>query len=946
METGGVELIDRVRVALGAQYEVERELGRGGMGTVYLGRDVALRRPVAIKVLHPEIASARIAGAFQREAQALARVSHPNVVVVHHRGEGQGLFLFVMEYVDGETLSQRLERGPLGSREVVRLGLDLLAGLVATHRSGIIHRDIKPGNIFLTAERAVLGDFGIARVHEETGPADSTLGARAGSPDYMAPEQWSGEDLSPRTDLYQVGAVLYEASSGRRWRAAEASGRAAWSGLPRGLSRVFRRALARKPAERYADAAEFRQALARLARPAVAPWLLAAGLGVVLAGGALARVLLAPAPAVLPVEPRVELTVLRFNGPDTAVAHRLARFTSDPLNRFPPIATRPHPQALSYEVPTDAEAIRRLNTRYYVTGEIADQVLTLAIHDSLGRPVREVRVPARGGNALAWGREAADSLVGRLFRPHYASYQALTGQGGSDDAEAVNLFLLGIEEHDRGEYVAAEGYFRRALDLDPGFSVCAWHLTLEQKSLRTLTTTALNDLRRQHGDRLPEPYRSLLYAELERNMPRRLALFQAVIREHPRSSAATWYYAEELFHRGPLTGIPLDSSLRLMHVAARLDPSRQQAPADEYAIWAAIRHGREREARRALQSRARIAEAAGSPEGLDRVKFFRLAFYGRFDPWKARMLRWWFYRSADSLMLRKTSEVLRLGLAFDIPESKRALGEILVRHALDDSMRALGHEAQGLGLMLLGRPIAAQPHFDSAASAFGTLAAAVEREQWRLFPAALGLPGGDTAAAPAARRRLAALAVEPGVRSRAIWTLAGEAMLRGDREAARPWIARLEAIQTDPGAGRLLQLLLALEEGRQARFDSALVRSAPLLGLDSWPVADPFARSVLYFSRAAWLTQRGQLEAAERTLLWHESSDFEGIALGEAQPVDVDGALSGLARFRRGAVLLDLGRKDEGCTLLRRVRELWAGAEPSFTPLPQEVAARLVECEA
>ncbi len=266
-----MDLIDRVRSVLGPQYEIERELGRGGMGTVFLGRDLTLRRPVAIKTLHPELASARAAEAFQREARALARVSHPNVVVVHHRGEGDGLFLFVMEYVDGETLHQRLKRGPLGSREVVRLGLDLLAGLTAVHRAGIIHRDIKPGNIFLTEDRAVLGDFGVARVPHDADPPESTFGSGAGSPDYMAPEQWSGEDITPRTDLYQVGAVLYEAISGRRWREAEGSGRAAWSGLPRGLSRALRRALLRKEAERWNDATHFRQALGRLEQRPVWP---------------------------------------------------------------------------------------------------------------------------------------------------------------------------------------------------------------------------------------------------------------------------------------------------------------------------------------------------------------------------------------------------------------------------------------------------------------------------------------------------------------------------------------------------------------------------------------------------------------------------------------------------------------------------------------------------
>lgn len=941
-----MELIDRVRAALGPQYEVERELGRGGMGTVFLGRDLNLRRPVAIKILHPELASARVAEAFQREARALARVSHPNVVVVHHRVEGEGLFLFVMEYVDGETVYQRLKRGPLGYREVVRLGLDLLSGLTAVHRAGIIHRDIKPGNIFLTDGRAVLGDFGVARVQQDAESPESTLDPGAGTPDYMAPEQCAGGLLSPRTDLYQVGAVLYEAISGRRWRDVEPTGRAAWSGIPRGLSRMLRRALARNAAARWVDAAQFHRVLARLQHRPMWPSLAVASIGVLIAGGVLYQVLTTPPQSALPIQPRVELTILRFTGPDSGAAHRLARFTSDPLNRFPPITTRPHPQALSYQVPTDPGGVRRMNTRYYVSGEIGDRLLTLSVYDSIGRPVRDVRVPAPRGDLLAWGREAADSLVGRLFRPLHARYRALSGQGGSDDAEAVNLFLLGEEEHHRGEYVAAEQYFRRALDLDPAFSICAWYLTLERKSLRTLTAEALTDLTRLHGDKLPEPYHSLLGAELERDLQRRLAHFREVIRLHPQSSAVAWYYGEELFHRGPLAGVPLDSALGQMQVAARLDPSRQQAPADEYAIWAAIRQGRQTDARQALRSRARVAEEAGSPEGIDRVKFFQLAYYERFDPWKARLLRRWLYRKPDSLLLRQTSEVIRLGLAFDIPESKRALGEILVRQALGDSMRALGHESQGLGLMLLGRPSAARPHFDSAASAYGTLTAAVEREQWRLFPGALGVPGTDSAQMRAARRRLEALSVEPGVRSRAIWTLAGDAILRGDREAALPWIARMATIQTDSGAGRLLRLLQVLDEGHRALPESALVHSTPLLGLEPETVADPFARSVLYLSRARWQEQLGQLDAAERTLLWQESSDFEGMAKGEAQPVDVDGALSGLTRLRRGRVLLELGRRDEGCPLLRRVRELWNGAEPVFTPMRQELDSRMVECEA
>src|SRR5512146_1575113 len=132
------------------------------MGVVFLGADVALARPVAIKVLRPEFGSPQSSLRFTREARLLARLQHPNIVAVHLAGDADGLRYFVMDYVAGRTLAERMAEGPLAPEAVTALGRDLLGALAAAHRAGVVHRDIKPANIFLVGDRALLGDFGIA----------------------------------------------------------------------------------------------------------------------------------------------------------------------------------------------------------------------------------------------------------------------------------------------------------------------------------------------------------------------------------------------------------------------------------------------------------------------------------------------------------------------------------------------------------------------------------------------------------------------------------------------------------------------------------------------------------------------------------------------------------------------------------------------------------------
>ena len=203
--------------AVAGRYSIVRELGRGGMGIVFLARDAALERPVAIKLLPPMLAldSAHRAR-FVREARTAAALSHPNIVPIHAVEEHDDLAFFVMAFIDGETLAAKVARtGPLRVGEAARITQEVAWALAHAHAHGVIHRDIKPDNILIEREsgRAIVTDFGIA--HVDTDVVASGAGAIVGTPRYMSPEQSRGEVVDARSDLYSLGAVAYLAVTGR-----------------------------------------------------------------------------------------------------------------------------------------------------------------------------------------------------------------------------------------------------------------------------------------------------------------------------------------------------------------------------------------------------------------------------------------------------------------------------------------------------------------------------------------------------------------------------------------------------------------------------------------------------------------------------------------------------------------------------------------------------------
>src|ERR671920_776730 len=209
----------RVAEALRDRYLLDRELGSGGMAIVYLAEDIKHRRKVALKVLRAELAATMGPERFFREIEVAARLQHPHILPLHDSGEAQGFLYYVMPFVDGHNLRNRLARqGELPIHEAVKILVEVTDALAYAHSQGVVHRDIKPENILLSGRHALVTDFGVAKaVSEATGrQALTTAGVALGTPAYMAPEQAAGEPhIDQRVDIYALGVLGYELISGR-----------------------------------------------------------------------------------------------------------------------------------------------------------------------------------------------------------------------------------------------------------------------------------------------------------------------------------------------------------------------------------------------------------------------------------------------------------------------------------------------------------------------------------------------------------------------------------------------------------------------------------------------------------------------------------------------------------------------------------------------------------
>ena len=283
--------LDRIRAAVGSRYHLERELGRGGMGSVYLARDIRLDRPVALKVLPPEFAEqSALRDRFLLETRTAARFSHPNIVPVYAVEESTDILAYAMGFIEGETLTQRVQRaGPLPTREIARLLQDVAYALAYAHGRRVVHRDIKPDNVMLerATGRALVMDFGISRsmVKTQAVAALTRVGEVVGTPEYMSPEQASGDHVDGRSDLYSLGLMAHFAATGRVAVTGETAPKIlvkqlterippiseSRPGLPPALADAIDRCVEKDPAARFATAEELIEALdaAQLSEPEI-----------------------------------------------------------------------------------------------------------------------------------------------------------------------------------------------------------------------------------------------------------------------------------------------------------------------------------------------------------------------------------------------------------------------------------------------------------------------------------------------------------------------------------------------------------------------------------------------------------------------------------------------------------------------------------------------------
>jgi serine/threonine-protein kinase len=310
-----IQTLERLKAALSDRYTLDRELGRGGMSTVWLAHDLKHDRPVALKVMRPELAATLGPARFLREIRLCARLQHPHILAVldsgalGHEGGGAEVLWFTMPFVEGESLRGRIAReGQLPAADSLRIAREVADGLHYAHQHGVIHRDIKPENILLSGSHALIADFGIARALAADEGRDDRLtetGLALGTPQYMSPEQGAGErTLDARSDIYSLGCVLYEMLAGeppftgpnqQAILAKRLTGPAPRLGtvreIPPAADRAVARALARTPGDRFATAADFAAALDTAAQSETVPRrpvraiALAAGLVTVLLAG-------------------------------------------------------------------------------------------------------------------------------------------------------------------------------------------------------------------------------------------------------------------------------------------------------------------------------------------------------------------------------------------------------------------------------------------------------------------------------------------------------------------------------------------------------------------------------------------------------------------------------------------------------------------------------------
>ena len=604
------ELLPQLQAVVADRYTIERELGRGGMATVYLAQDLKHHRPVALKVLNPQIAAVLGSERFLREIETAANLNHPPILPLFDSGaagqpgSGEALLWYAMPYVEGESLRDLLNRErQLSMDRALDIARDVAAALAHAHARGIVHRDIKPENILLTGDYAVVADFGVAKaIGAAAGGRLTETGFAIGTAAYMSPEQASAErDLDGRSDIYALGCVLYEMLAGQPpFTGATAQSmmarhavdpvpslRTGRQEIPPRVEHAVKRALAKVPSDRFSTATQFAEALTHSDSGAVtvvaAPPARKQLTRMVAAAAALTLVVIvalvwsrrSSAP---PLDPQL-MAVFPFRISGTDTSHALlregivdileAKFSGSGGARvLPPrtaLAAWRSATGSNREDLPDAEAgelARRLGAGNLVLGTIVATPGHLLISGSLlnsedGKLRAEAKVEGAPDSLLSLIDQFAAQLVALGAGVRSDRLASLT----STSLPALYEYLNGKAAHRAGQWDSATRHFERALELDStfaraalGFQSAAMWVGADNPRIQRLAWT--------YRDRLSARDRIFLNAlagpryPANSSMPERLEAWEEAARQVPDDPDIWYNLGDRYYHEGVVLGVP------------------------------------------------------------------------------------------------------------------------------------------------------------------------------------------------------------------------------------------------------------------------------------------------------------------------------------------------------------------------------------------------------
>jgi serine/threonine-protein kinase len=820
-------MITRLEKALEGRYRVERELGRGSMGVVFVAHDLKHGRKVAVKVLAPELGHPG-AERFLREIRTTAQLSHSHVLPLYDSGEADGLIYYVMPLVEGESLADRLKRtGALPITDALRIGREVAEALGNAHSHGIIHRDIKPSNILLDTDgHAYVADFGLARAvfSAENGRLTST-GMAVGSPQYMSPEQIeNSREIDSRTDIYSLGCVVFEMLTGRPPFLGDSiqgvlkqhllepppSARTFRPDVPEGVERALNRALAKSPHARFADTVQFRRALhGPRSRGKRAPmrsmgWPLSGRVGRT-AGIAAAAILLVMAGlglrgwwmvgnSVASATGRLGVAVMPIStGSDSAgeaenlfalllaaveVAGALEAFDGSVLSRRGSVGG-PTP---SWRLAREAA---RAGARYIVTGSSSggrQARVSVRLFDVVERETILDRSSAVGEPPdRAVDRIGLEILQTLIRRENLAVGLPPAHFGATRSAMAMKEFLAAKHDYFEDDLDAAAEGFGRALAADSAFGLAYFYLSaVEQWRINRQRAYEVILAGVEHSESMAPKWRRLLEAQHHylRNYRRPAqAAFQRLATDERDLPEAWWGLSECMLHFGAYEGLaPVEALSSFEHVVS-LDPAF--SPAYIHLTELAILANAEDDARRYLAGVRRATDTA----------ILNIAVPLQFGPDPAR-------REAlvrlDAQERAVHSELIRI-FRNDLPRvDSIALSLIRAARSPDDRRRGAQYRLAAL---------AAQGRWEDALRAWQNDAGQPDFDAWVMHAFLAGLPAGGEALPMLrwARRSLAAgptpdLTEQLAPEHDALRALVSVALLNGDRGEVDGLLERVESI--------------------------------------------------------------------------------------------------------------------------------------------------------